>query len=85
MENFNFTEFTQEEIQFIQKKQKSKQMVFAIIFKYYQQNYTFIDDLSQVSKSVITSIGEILNISPQINGISSRTNDNFIASIRYYS
>ena len=84
MRKFDLTTLSEDEIQFIQKKQKTKQLIFAILFKYYQQNFVFLENFSQISKAEKRKLSKTLGISAKITTVSNRTYDNYLASIREY-
>lgn len=44
----NEFDLTQEEIGFIRTRHSSKQLAFALLFKYYQKSHQFIDDLTKL-------------------------------------
>ena len=75
---------TSEEMDFIKTKQIKKRLAFALLFKSYQDNHEFIDDLTKLPRNVVKKIARILNVSPTIGKISSRTYDNHVSSIRKY-
>lgn len=77
--------FTVQEIQYIKMRKKSSQLVFAILFKYYQHSYELISDVFKIPQPVIDSIAQAIDVSPKIHGkISARTYDNFYTLIRDY-
>lgn len=84
MEKFEIKSFTDEEIKFIRTKQKANQLLFAIILKYYQHNYILLEDISQIPQGTINKVAKILSVLPKINVVSSRTLDNYYASVRLY-
>lgn len=84
--NLTINEFdlTQEEISFIKTRHSSKQLAFALLFKYYQKSHQFINDLTKLPAYLIKQVAIQLNISPVISDISSRTYGNYISLIRKY-
>ena len=84
--NLTINEFdlTQEEIGFIKTRHSSKQLAFALLFKYYQKSNQFISDLTKLPVFLINQVADQLNIPPVISEISSRTYGNYISLIRQY-
>lgn len=77
--------FTTQEIEYIKRRKKSLQLVFAILLKYYQHSYEFVSDLFQIPQPVINSIAQAIDVFPKIHEkISTRTYDNFYTLIRDY-
>jgi hypothetical protein len=72
------------EIEFIKKRHKSKQLFFALLFKFYKNTYSFRQDFTGCSQSVIDEISQILGLPAEINAVSSRTYDDFCSLIRKY-
>ncbi|KTD53859.1 Tn3 family transposase [Legionella sp. PATHC038] len=75
---------TQEEINFIKTRHTSKQLAFALLFKYYQKSHQFISDLTKLPAYIINQVANQLNIPPVICEVSSRTYDNYLSLIRKY-
>lgn len=75
---------TSKEIEFIKTRHQSKQLLFAILFKYYQQRYDFDLDLSQVPQITIRKLALTLGVAPILNSVSARTYGNYYALIRQY-
>lgn len=80
----NEFELTQEEIGFIRTRHSSKQLVFALLLKYYQKSHQFINDLTKLPVQLINQVASQLNISPIICEIPLRTYGNYISLIRKY-
>ena len=80
----NEFDFTQEEIGFIRTRHSSKQLAFALLFKYYQKSHQFINDLTKLPAYLVNQVASQLNIPPVICDISSRTYGNYISLIRKY-
>jgi TnpA family transposase len=78
------TTLTSKEIEFIKTRHQSKQMLFVILFKYYQQHYDFDLDLSKVPQTTIKKLALKLGIAPKLNAVSNRTYGNYYALIRQY-
>lgn len=60
----NEFDLTQEEIGFIRIRHSSKQLAFALIFKYYQKSHEFINDLMKLPAYLINQVASQLNIPP---------------------
>ncbi|MDG7050679.1 MAG: DUF4158 domain-containing protein [Nitrososphaerota archaeon] len=71
---------TQEEIGFIRTRHTSKQLAFALLFKYYQKSHEFINDLTKLPAHFINHVARLLHVPPVISKISSRTYDNYISA-----
>lgn len=73
-----------EEIKFIERRNKSTRLIFAVMLKYYQQTHKFLEysNIRKIRQSKINKIADQLNIEPKINKISSRTFDNLCADLR---
>lgn len=84
--NLTINEFdlTPEEVGFIRTRHSSKQLAFALLFKYYQKSHQFINDLTKLPVFLINQVAGQLNIPPVISQISSRTYGNYISLIRQY-
>lgn len=80
----NEFDLTQEEIGFIKTRHSSKQLAFALLFKYYQKSHEFINDLTKLPAYLINQVANQLNIPPVISNISLRTYGNYISLIRKY-
>lgn len=80
----NEFDLTQEEIGFIRTRHASKQLAFALLFKYYQKSHQFINDLTRLPVFLINQVAGQLNIPPVMSQISSRTYGNYISLIRQY-
>ncbi|KTC69026.1 Tn3 transposase DDE domain protein [Legionella birminghamensis] len=80
----NEFDLTEEEIGFIKTRHSSKQLAFALLFKYYQKSHEFINDLTKLPVYLINQVANQLNIPPVISNISLRTYGNYISLIRKY-
>ena len=80
----NEFDLTEEEIGFIKTRHLSKQLAFALLFKYYQKSHEFINDLTKLPAYLISQVARQLNIPPVISTISLRTYGNYISLIRQY-
>lgn len=80
----NEFDLTQEEIGFIRTRHSSRQLAFALLFKYYQKSHQFISDLTKLPAYLIKQVASQLNIPPVICEVPSRTYDNYISLIRKY-
>jgi hypothetical protein len=69
----NEFDLSQEEIGFIKTRHTSKQLAFALLFKYYQKSHQFIYDLTKLPVHLINRVASQLNIPPIISEVSSRT------------
>ena len=49
-------DLTQEEISFIKTRHATKQLAFALLFKWYQESHQFIDDLTKVPGLIINQV-----------------------------
>lgn len=75
---------TQEEIGFIKTRHSSKQLAFALLFKYYQKSHQFLNDLTKIPTYLINKVATQLNIPPIICEVPLRTYGNYISVIRKY-
>lgn len=84
MKKYDLTALSKDDMHFIQKKQKTKQLLFAILFKSYGQNFVFPENFSHVSKAEKRKLSKTLGVSAKIPTVSPRTYDNYVLSIREY-
>lgn len=80
----NEFDLTEEEVGFIKTRHSSKQLTFALLFKYYQKSHQFIGDLTKVPAYLVSQVAKQLGIPPVIGEVSSRTYDNYFSLIRKY-
>jgi len=73
-----------QEITYIRTRNKRYQLAFAMLLKYYQQNYEFIEYLAGIPQIIINRIAQQLKISPKLHLPSKRTIDELYSLIRRY-
>ena len=73
-----------QEIECIRTRNHQSQLAFAILLKYYQQTYEFLEDLTVIPKNIINKIAHQLKVQPKLYIPSSRSFDTFYSVIRNF-